>query len=68
VGTIMITLKRVRNNEYALFGPKGNQISEIFRGNRLQAKDWAVKWVSSFHNWGVDSKEIDDEEAPGVPE
>lgn len=68
MSTIPIILRRVRQDEYALFGPKGNQLSANFRGNAFQAKEWAIKWVSSFNNWVIDSKEIDDEAASGVPE
>lgn len=67
MATVMIKLRKVRNHEYALFGPKGNQISEIFRGNVFDAQDWAGRWVSGWYNWSIDSTEINDEKKDRIP-
>jgi len=66
--TIVIKLKLVGTNKYALFGPNGNQIGSTYYGSRYKAKEWAQAFCSSWHSWSVDYKEIDDEEASGVPE
>ena len=62
----MLTLKLVGPNCYALFGPNGNQISGIYRGQKHAAKEWARKYASSWYNYGVDYKEIDNEETNRV--
>jgi len=59
---VFIKLKKIGDNRYALFGPDDNQISGIYRGPRRKAKDWAEAFCSSWYNWGVDYKEVDDEE------
>jgi len=68
MGTIMIKLKLIGTDKYALFGPNGNQIGAIFRGSREQAKEWSRVFCTSWYNWGIDYKEIEDEETCGVPE
>jgi hypothetical protein len=66
VGTTVLVLKLIGPNRYALFGPKGNQISSVFHGQKHMAKEWARIYVTSWHNWSVDYKEIEDEETSGV--
>lgn len=62
-----VKLKLVGRNRYAIFGPEGNQISGVFQGPKEKAKEWARSFCSSWYNWGVDYKEIDDEETGGIP-
>lgn len=65
---IVLKLKLVGSSRYALFGPKDNQISGVFQGPKDKAIEWAKAFCSSQYNWGVDFKEIIDEEASGVLE
>jgi hypothetical protein len=53
MGSIIIVLKKVGCSGWQLFASKGNSISEIFHGNKTQAKEWARAWVSSFYNWSL---------------
>lgn len=68
MGIVLIKLKKVGTNTYALFGPKDNQISGIYQGQKHKAKEWAKAFCSSWYNWSIDYKEIDDEETDRVPE
>jgi hypothetical protein len=60
--TFSIKLRKLREGEYAVFGPKGNQISNIFRGNKFDAIEWSRIWISGWYNWSIDLSEIEDEE------
>ena len=57
MGSIVVTLRNVRYGEWALFAPKGHQLSIIFRGNKFDAHDWAKAWVSGFNDWTVKQEE-----------
>jgi hypothetical protein len=66
--TVFIKLKLIGRDRYALFGPLGNQIGPDYYGAKDKAKEWGQAFCSTWYNWRVDSKEIDDEETSGVPE
>lgn len=53
MGCITLTLKRISEWEWQIFAPKGHPISEIYRGNSFAAKEWALAWISGFHNWNL---------------
>ena len=68
MGTIVIKLRLVGPNRYALFSPNGSQLSVVFYGNKIKAKEWSKQFCSTWYNWNVDYEEIDDEETSGVLE
>jgi len=63
VAIIIIKFRRIGVGKYSLFGPNGNQISGVYQGSLDNAKEWAKRFCSTWHDWQVDYKEIDDEEA-----
>lgn len=67
MGSAYIKLKKLQEGEYALFGPKGNMISNIYRGNKFDAIEWSRKWISGWYNWSIDLSEIENEEKSRIP-
>ena len=53
MGSEWVQLKQVRKGEWALFGPKGNQLSGLYRGPLYKALLWAKGWISGWYNWVV---------------
>jgi hypothetical protein len=62
MASIIVKLRLVSLSKYALFSIDGIQISGIFRGSRDDARAWAEAFCSTWSNWTVDYKEIDEDE------
>jgi hypothetical protein len=48
---VTVTLKKVGNACYAIFGPKGNVIAEFNNLQRHEALETAANYVTSFRAW-----------------
>lgn len=63
MGSDIIKLRRIRGIEWALFAPKGHQLSNIFKGNPTEAMEWAHAFCSSYGGWTVQIEgEFDEQE------
>ena len=62
MGSIMITLRKVSNDGWQLFAPKGHALSQVFRGEKHKAEEWATAWISSFHNWTLKVEDPNEKE------
>lgn len=58
MASIVVDLKRIGPHEFAIFGPKGNQLSEVFRGGKYDAIEWGTRWIGSWPNWVLNITEI----------
>ena len=54
-------LKQTMPYVWAIFDPKGHQVSDTFRGNKHAAIAWGNAWISSFN--AASLKVEDDEKA-----
>ena len=59
---IYVELRKVGPNAYALFGPKGNMLSGIRRGELRDVKEWAENWISVWPLWRLNYSGVDDEQ------
>ena len=60
--SVRIKLKMVGKGKWQLFSPNGNAISQVFRGKKHHATEWAKAWCSSWTNWTVDTIDVEDGE------
>ena len=59
--TVVLKLKHIGHNKYALFAATGIQVGPAYRGSSSRAKQWAKAFCSTWSNWTVDFVEINDE-------
>jgi len=47
---VVIKLKNIQRDTWALYAPKGHQLGESFHGDIWQAKEWSRQFVSGLYN------------------
>lgn len=66
MASVYITLKKDHKGMWTLHAPKGHVVGGPFRGSRIDAVEWARRFISTWQDW-VLKTEIDDAQEDRMP-